>query len=215
MNNKWDGKVPDWELEPTGAEQKEMKEAGAEVVPSFAEVRSAEIAKETKEIPPEKPEQKAEQIEAVRAEIGAMAKLERAEQSPRAFIEVSKSPEKNIKVSVQKKKSAVDNFLGEERIGAREGIKGEIDHIKLENEIKINKSLKNSILTVGTVSMATIIGSLTAAGYGIGTATTMTALAIGTAPVAATLLAGAGVVWSTRRVWNAYKARKAMEEVYA
>ncbi len=76
MNKSWDGKTPDWELEPTGAEQKEVQEAGIETVPSFADARIAEIAKEAKEIVPENPEQKAVGVETLRAEIAEIAKLE-------------------------------------------------------------------------------------------------------------------------------------------
>lgn len=72
MNMKnWDGKVPDWELEPIGTEKKESQEPSVEEAPSFAELRVAEIAKEAKVVTPEDPEKKAAQIEARLAEIRA------------------------------------------------------------------------------------------------------------------------------------------------
>lgn len=82
--DKWDGKVPDWELEPTGAEQNETQEPTVEAAPSFAEARVAEIAKEAKIVTPENLEKKTADIEAIRAEIAALsvdkqAQVERAE----------------------------------------------------------------------------------------------------------------------------------------
>lgn len=68
---KWDGKTPDWELEPTG---KEQQEAGVEGEPSVAESRIAEIAAETSPIITETVEQKVSGVESVRAEIAEMTK---------------------------------------------------------------------------------------------------------------------------------------------
>lgn len=69
-------KVPEWELEPTGAEQTETFEASVGAEQSIAKKRLEEIAAETKETPPENPEQKAVQVEAMRAEVAEMAKHE-------------------------------------------------------------------------------------------------------------------------------------------
>lgn len=76
MNKSWDGKVPDWELEPIEAEQKENMETSVEAEPSVAEKRLEELTAEVKEVAPENLEQKSAQVETMRAEIAAMAKPE-------------------------------------------------------------------------------------------------------------------------------------------
>lgn len=71
---EWNGKVPDWELEPVdGVEQKEAQENAVEEMPSVAETRMAELATETHVVTPENPEEKAAQIEARLAEIRAFS----------------------------------------------------------------------------------------------------------------------------------------------
>lgn len=64
--------VPEWELEPIWkTEEREEKGTRVEAVPSVAEARLTELAKETKVVIPENPEEKASQIEMRRAEIMA------------------------------------------------------------------------------------------------------------------------------------------------
>ena len=69
-------KVPEWELEGTGTEQKEAQEGAVEEMPSAAETRMAELAAETQAATPESLVEKAAQTEALRAEIAEMAKPE-------------------------------------------------------------------------------------------------------------------------------------------
>lgn len=111
MNKSWDGKTPDWELEPTGAEQKEAQETGVEAVPSFAETRVAEIAKETQEIFPENPKQKAVEIEAVRAEIAGMAKVEQKS----IPLEVPKIQKENVVTKLVTQKEEI-GVIGKTRV---------------------------------------------------------------------------------------------------
>lgn len=213
MKNSWDGKTPDWELEPMATEQKEAQEVGTETAPSFAEARIAEIAKEAKEIPPENPEQKAVEVEAVRAEIAEMAKSERVKSSPEAVTEITEAP-------LQKNESAVNEFLGERAGGSLSGIERKIQTKEWANERKINKGFKKGVFAASPIVLGGL-GAWIAAGAGIGTATTivgvplMSAVALASAPVSATILAGTGAVWGARRLWNAYKAKKATDELYA
>ena len=65
-------KVPEWELEPMGAEQKENVEVSVEAEPSVADKRLEELTVVVKEVAPENPEQKAANVEALQAEIAEM-----------------------------------------------------------------------------------------------------------------------------------------------
>src|SRR3989344_6693863 len=65
-------KVPEWELEGTGTEQKEAQEGAVEEMRSAAETRMAELAAETQAATPESLVEKAAQTEALRAEIAEM-----------------------------------------------------------------------------------------------------------------------------------------------
>ncbi|MHB1118135.1 MAG: hypothetical protein ACYCZ7_01210 [Minisyncoccota bacterium] len=66
--------VPDWELEPMEAtEQKEAQESAAEEMPSVAEMRMGELAREAQVVIPENPQEKTAQTETLRAEIAGMA----------------------------------------------------------------------------------------------------------------------------------------------
>ena len=103
-SKSWDGKTPDWELEPTGAEQKEAQGVGIEAAPSVAEMRMSELAAEAQEIAPENPEQKAADIEALREGIASITTQEtvaiKPEQSPEV---IELKPDEALEVSEQDK----------------------------------------------------------------------------------------------------------------
>lgn len=69
MNN-WDGKVPNWELEPI-----DSKENSDQAIKGIIESYVSEIATEARKVTPENPEQKTAQFEGLRAEIEEMGKL--------------------------------------------------------------------------------------------------------------------------------------------
>lgn len=74
MNKILDGMTPG-ELEPVASGQKEKELPLVKAVPSFAEARVAEIAKEAKIVTLENPEKKAADIEAIRADIAELTNL--------------------------------------------------------------------------------------------------------------------------------------------
>lgn len=107
-------KVPEWELEPMGAEQKEKTmEANVEAEPSVAEKRLEEIAAETKEISLENPEQKAAQIETTRAEITEMAP--KVPEQEEVKLETVTHADNVAHQAKRERNQSVNTFFAEER----------------------------------------------------------------------------------------------------
>lgn len=126
-------KVPEWELEPTGAEQKENMEASVGAEPSVAEKRLEEIAAETKEIPSENPEQKAAQVDALRAEVAEMAKPE----------------QKPAEVEITDESSAVAAMVEAARVYANSGDRAQYDAVwaKIPLGMKQGTGLREKVET--------------------------------------------------------------------
>lgn len=145
-------KVPEWELEPTGKEQKEVLEASVEAEPSIAEKRLKEIAKEVKEVVLENPEEKAANIEVLQAEIAAQAV---AYTSPEGML-LSKQKKENIDRRFNGTAGAIDDTeynrvdreIEEARLKLVEAARKQISGAEKPNLVEEIKS-ENILMGVG------------------------------------------------------------------
>lgn len=207
--NKWDGAVPDWELEP-------VKEDSQEVPPS-AEAPVVEIIKEVKEIPPENLKQNTEKVNQIRAEIAGMVNPEQKPNLVKAGTKIEQGDN-------QERDIAIKNYLGENFVQNLTKTQTKIEiGVQSDSTIKdINSRTFKTVALPAALGVLSGVGSWIAAASGVtlGGATIagvplLTAAAVGLAPLGVGVAAIGSMVWVAQRFNNWRKREKAYKAAEA